>query len=823
MNCELLAPAGDLDAAYAAFHYGADAVYLGLKRFSARAEAANFTTDELGEIVAFAHAAPRRRSVFVALNTLVSDGEIDDAIESLATVSDSGADAVIIQDLGLARLVRKYFPKLALHASTQMAIHNAAGAVAARELGFNRVTLARELTLGEVGAIVREGGLDVETFIHGALCYSYSGLCLYSSMLRGRSGNRGRCGYPCRDTFSGASGSVGGNYPFSMKDLALTADILKLRENGVFSFKIEGRKKSALYVAAVTSYYRNLLDKRLSPAAQREAEEDIKTIFSRPWTDLYVKSARNRAVTDAEVVGHRGAPIGTVQEIIRQGRVEWLRFKTQRRLERHDGIQTDVPGQGRPFGLPVDRLRVLRGRGQVPEEVFEADAHELVEVALPLEHPEIEAGAPLYCSSSQEVKQRYRFPRPKPGAFRVRQPVHVVVSVNDRSVSATVWVAGGGGRAVVSLDGVFEPGRNPSQIGMAGRQAFEKLGETAFELKEFRVDNPGGLFVPVSLLNRLRRDVMQKLGAVIGELRRTDVEAIQVKEQPGDSPALGSAAATGDSAGWSLKVDRVGSLTALDADNWAGLEEAVVDIGRDSHDDLMRGLLGLEASVPREKIRLALPVMTRGWERSGLEMKVSSLQAAGWRNWEAAVLSAWPFLKIGGPDIPSDLSLTADWPIYAMNRSAVRQLFDMGVTRFTLSPESGREELRPLLEEYGERATVVIYQDTPLFISENCALAAMFRKCPAGSDCIDSERDWESGSGEKVRLVQQGCRSVLINRVPFCLGQRLDELRGMGARHFRADFINRHYEPQDVRRLWGSLRRGDPVKGHEGNFREGIR
>ncbi|MDR1744592.1 MAG: U32 family peptidase, partial [Planctomycetota bacterium] len=180
---ELLAPAGQPDAAYAAFRYGADAVYLGLDRFSARAEAVNFTPDQLDEAVAYAHSLSPQRRVYLALNTLVQEHELPGAATSLALAAEAGVDAVIVQDLGVARIARERFPGLALHASTQMAIHNPEGVRAAKHLGFSRVTLARELTLDELREIARiasNEGIETEVFIHGTLCYSYSGLCLFS-------------------------------------------------------------------------------------------------------------------------------------------------------------------------------------------------------------------------------------------------------------------------------------------------------------------------------------------------------------------------------------------------------------------------------------------------------------------------------------------------------------------------------------------------------------------------------------------------------------------------------------------------------------------
>src|SRR5205814_2411121 len=271
---ELLAPAGGPDAAFAAFHYGADAIYLGLKKFSARAEAENFTLDELSEVVAYAHSLQPRRRVFVTINTLIRQDELDELVEALAALADMGVDAVILQDLGVYHIARKYFPELELHASTQLAVHNRAGAEALRQLGFERVVLARELTFEEVRDITAAAGIETEVFIHGALCYSYSGLCLFSSQTLGRSGNRGKCAYSCRDSYevigapqtlrdsSAVKRDPSQGFPFSMKDLALPDHLPALRAAGVSCFKVEGRKKSPLYVATTTDYYRKLLDGR---------------------------------------------------------------------------------------------------------------------------------------------------------------------------------------------------------------------------------------------------------------------------------------------------------------------------------------------------------------------------------------------------------------------------------------------------------------------------------------------------------------------------------------------------------------------------------
>ncbi len=266
---ELLAPAGGPEAAFAAFHFGADAIYLGLKKFSARAEAENFTLDEVDEVTAYAHSLRPRRRVFVTINTLIRQDELAELVEAIAALADIGVDALIIQDLGVYHLVREHFPELELHASTQLGVHNRAGADGLRRLGFRRVVLARELTFEEVRDITAASGIETEVFIHGALCYSYSGLCLFSAQTLGRSGNRGKCAYSCRDSYEVADAPLSlrdgspvrrdprQGFPFSMKDLALPDHMPALRAAGVSCFKVEGRKKSPLYVATTTTITAN--------------------------------------------------------------------------------------------------------------------------------------------------------------------------------------------------------------------------------------------------------------------------------------------------------------------------------------------------------------------------------------------------------------------------------------------------------------------------------------------------------------------------------------------------------------------------------------
>ncbi|MBI3829781.1 MAG: U32 family peptidase [Planctomycetes bacterium] len=838
---ELLAPAGGPDAGYAAFHYGADAVYLGLKKFSARAEAENFSLQDVDAITAFAHAQPVRRRVFVTVNTLILQNELEELVEALGALSDIGVDALIVQDLGVYRIVREHFPEIELHASTQLAVHNRAGAETLRRMGFKRVVLARELTFEEIREITAASGIETEVFIHGALCYSYSGLCLFSSQTIGRSGNRGKCAYTCRDgyTITGAPNTLrdgtptkrdpSHGYPFSMKDLALPDHVPSLRAAGVSCFKIEGRKKSPLYAATTTNYYRRLLDGRIEPGARSEYEADMQTVFSRPWTRLFIQSHKDKEVADRDSTSHRGTPIGVVETVLDEGTASpRLRFRTSRHLELHDGLQIDIPGLPKPFGFAVERLWTLRrGKGEraQAESVFDAPVDSHVEVELPEDHPAIPLDAHIYCSSSQSVKQRYRYGVPKPGLFRARRAVELDAEIAPDSVTVRARIAPRHERETAievreELRGAFETAKNAAKTEEAFRKSFEKLGETRLAMAACRVRNPRGLFVPVSQLNELRRQVAVALEKKL-ESALAERDAHTKRAVLGKVPA---AANLKPGFRWSIKVDRIGLLDQFEARDWDGIDEIVVEIARDNLNVLLAKLDVLGAAASRERIRLALPAVTRKWEEADIRRKLERLRGAGYAKWEAGNLAAWSLLGLDPlSERDSNADLATDWPLYVVNRAAAQQALAMGARRFALSPEDGLGNMRPLLSEFGERATVIVHQDTPLFIAESCAYANLIGGCPGKASCRFEQMDLVSSYQEKVTAIDYHCRTLVLNHGAYCLAPRLKDLAEAGAVSLRADFILRPYTPAEVREAWRQVRAGKNVTGgHAANFDRGM-
>ena len=285
---ELLAPAGDMSCLYAAVEGGADAVYVGGKRFGARAFAKNFDMDELSRAVNYCHLHGVK--LYVTLNTLIEDIELREAVEYAAELYRIGIDALIVCDLGVIAAIKRHVPGLELHASTQMSVHDTDGVVAAAKLGVSRVVVARELSLDNIKSAVDNSPCEIETFLHGALCVCHSGQCLFSSMVGGRSGNRGECAQPCRLPFNN------GRYILSLRDLSLAEHIPELIESGVASLKIEGRMKSPDYVYTVTSVYRRLLDEYRS--ADNEENARLRRAFSRGgFTDGYLTGKLDKNMT----------------------------------------------------------------------------------------------------------------------------------------------------------------------------------------------------------------------------------------------------------------------------------------------------------------------------------------------------------------------------------------------------------------------------------------------------------------------------------------------------------------------------------------------
>ncbi len=735
MKKELLAPAGDIESGYAALYYGADAVYLGLKQFSARANAGNFSAEELGEFTTFAHHLGRK--VFVTINTVLQQSELSDLLKNLDVCRQAKVDALIIQDLGVARIVKQYYPEFEMHASTQMAVHNKAGAMALKELGFSRVVVARELSLSEIKDIATIKDLELETFIHGALCYSYSGICQFSSLVNGRSANRGKCAYPCRAEFTKGDKL---EHCFSMKDMALQEDVLKLP---VYSLKIEGRKKSALYVAAVTDYYRNILN---GNGDNLTKAQNIKQIFSRPWCKFHF-AGRNKDVTDTKFVGHRGLAIGKISAINGHNIILTTAYK----IARHDGIQIDIETKEKPFGFSLQKFRINH------RPVWEAKAGDEVEILLPEKPFGLKVGANVYLASSSEVKGAYGYQKPKAREFMPRWPVDVNIIISSNTITAQA------GNKTSELTGTFTCAQNPTKMANAIETSFAKTGETKLELRSLNIDNPQNLFVPVSILNDLRRRLYEQ---ITPQSKQIHLSEPQTRSLPLTSK-------------WIIKTDCAENLSLLDLNK---INEIIFLISpQTTLDEVMK--------LPKNKVRISLPAVCR--QPSDFEQIISRLLDSGYKKWEIANywgLSVLPIKKI-------DLSF--DNLIYMFNLEAIQMAKEIGASRVTVAIEDTLSNLENLSFNTPLPITMIVYQDAPLFTSAVCIRDNACKDCNHKPLWISLQKD-----SQKYQALSQNCQLMMFSDKAFCAAEQASKIR---ADFYRADFCYKNYSPIEVKKIFYQL------------------
>ena len=533
-----------------------------------------------------------------------------------------------------------------------------------------------------------------------------------------------------------------------MKDMALAEDVLKMP---AYSLKIEGRKKSALYVAAVTDFYRRLLD---SGKADKMRAQNIKQIFSRPWCEFHFRG-RDKNVIDRDFVGHRGLEIGTVL----QADARKIVFEPSHRIARHDGLQLDVKGDEKPFGFALLKMRV-NGKN-----VFEAKAGEKVEVALPPKAPNIQKGDKVYLASASEVKGAYPYTKPKLGEFRLREGVAVKVMINDDAIEAQA-----AGRKV-QISGKWDKAQNPDKVEAAVRQAFAKTGDTPFEVVKLELLNDGNWFVPVSVLNNLRREMFNAWEPE--DNPAPEIKQPQVREK--HSPQ------------WIIKTDKPEVLRDIDLSEAA---EVVVYMGEDFDFEVLK-------SLPKNKVRLALPAVCR--RKGKMTELISAALQAGYKKWE--VDNYWGIAAL--PEKGIDLSLGRS--IYMLNTQAMAAAKEWGASRVALSVEDTLENWQKLAELAPLPVVLTVYEKVPLFISAGCIRDNPCKGC-------DRKRKWMNlqREGRQYQVLSENCQTMVFDERPLCVAK---EAVGIAADFYQAVFMFADYTPDEVAQIWQQLRKFDDVSG----------
>ncbi|HRY75644.1 MAG TPA: DUF3656 domain-containing protein [Methanoregulaceae archaeon] len=796
---ELLAPAGTMEAFLAALAAGADAVYLGGKRFGARQYAGNFDEAGIESAVAAAHA--RGVKVYVTANTLVHDRELKSALEYLIRLHAMGVDAVLVQDVGLASLAREIIPSLPLHASTQVTVHNAAGVQAMAAMGFSRVVLARELPLSEIEEIARETaatGIGLEVFAHGALCFSYSGQCLLSSVIGGRSGNRGMCAQPCRKPYTLVTGPadpygrparlralpLAGRYLLSPKDLCVYRKLGRLVHSPVVSLKIEGRMKSPGYVAVVTSVYRRALDAIADgrdPYAESD-ERDLALAFNRGFTDGYLFGHRHAAVMGCEQPDNRGLCIGTVAEYRPRTGEAAIALRTPVTPIAGDGLFVAGDGSGDAgTGFPLnanpersgDRI-VLR----VPSPVREGSTVFLTaSVALAATVRKIIAGG---C----------------PG-LRRPLPLDCTVTIDPggrMTIEGTVdpWIIPPV-RFRYAPDFTLMPARTRPLTRENLKENLEKTGGTPFILRNVEIRYDGGMFAPVSAINHIRRELLACAEeALVAAFRPPEEEIRAARDRlaaalPDRPPVFRPEAGSGpllvvitDTVPGVREAARGGAGTVC-------FEPDVPDPGtqcrcRGQEEDFREEVRAAirhcrDAGVP---VAMKLPRILRQPALSailaalpGLTDEGLSACMAGDAGALAAVRSRCPDLDlIGGPEMN------------IFNHTAAR--FAAGSCRTVLlSPELSGSEIEELVRRTRSCGCdvgfgMIVQGDLEVMISENCVLEPV-RHCGDDATRVPGFTGLRDETGRVFPVRTDGnCRTRVLNADETCLIDHLPEMVNAG-------------------------------------------
>lgn len=503
---ELLAPAGSWEALEAAVNAGADAVYMGGKAFGARQYASNFDKEEMTKAVYFAHM--HRVRLFITVNTLVDDSETKDLADYLMFLNNVGVDGIIVQDLGVIRLARKLVPELPLHASTQMTITNSEGAKFAVKAGMERAVLARELSLEEIDAACKTG-TEIETFIHGALCVCYSGQCLMSSLIGGRSGNRGRCAQPCRLPYKLMNSSNedllqnkdAGQYLLSPKDMNTLSVLPQLIETGVVSYKIEGRMKRPEYVAVVVDAYRRAIDSYLAGEYHVPAKdfENIEQIFNRDFTTAYLTGRPGKEMMSDRRPNNRGVLIGRVTKIDKQKNKATV--KLDKELHIGDGLEFWVTVGGR-VGTTVTSM-VKNGQnteiGYIGEQVT-IDVPNGVRLNDRVFRT-LDSDLMAYAQKFFGSDAKKRIPVDAVVTAKLGEPMKVMLTDDEGNV--------GYGETSFIVEPALKRALNEETV----RKQIDRLGTTEYMLRSLTFEHDENVMVPMSEMNEARRMAAEALDA----------------------------------------------------------------------------------------------------------------------------------------------------------------------------------------------------------------------------------------------------------------------------------------------------------------------
>jgi U32 family peptidase len=774
---EIMSPAGYWPQLRAAIEAGADSVYFGLHHFTARAKV-GFGLDELPEVMQTLH----RRGVrgFVTFNTLVFDHELLEAARTLAAIAEAGADAIIVQDLGVLKMARAIAPDLELHASTQMSITNADGVRLAERFGASRVTLARELSLAEVGAIRAATDCELEIFVHGALCVAYSGQCFSSEAWGGRSANRGQCAQACRLPYQmivdGKLEPLGdARYLLSPGDLFALRQVPEIVEIGISALKIEGRYKDAEYVALATRAYREAVDaawEGRTASVDRAREIELEQVYSRGFGPYFLTGTNHQEVVRGRAPRHRGVLMGRVSRVADEGIwIEPAEAHSVSPLKPGDGVVFDAADWRSPEE-PEEGGRVfeVKDRGKTLEVRFANGA---------IRAGRVHRGDLLWRTHDPETDKAAK-PYLEPSAPVRKQAVTVRAVAREGEPLVTEWSAGDV-TVTVRSEGVLGPARNRALDEAFLAEQFGRLGNTPYELGSVELESESEVFAPSAMLNQVRREAVERLQEAQGTLPPRIVHHIE-PELPESS------ACDAQEPALHLLVRTPEQM------------EAAIDLRPASLTLDYLDLYGLRPSIERVRaagidVRVAAPrVIKPGEERIvnfllGCDCPIL-VRSTG-------LLDA--LRERAHPELIGDFSLNA------ANALTVAELLALGLAVVTPTHDLNGDQVSRLARESGaDRIEAIAYQHLPVFHTEHCVFCRFLSNGTSYRDCgrpCESHRvalSDDKGRAHPV-MADVGCRNTVFGAEAQEASRHLEAWLDAGIRRFRLEFV--HESAEQVTRV----------------------
>ncbi|MFK8112124.1 MAG: DUF3656 domain-containing protein [Rubripirellula sp.] len=777
---ELLSPAGDWDCVRAAIENGADAVYFGLDcGFNARHRAKNFGLADLPDLSELL----RSRGVrgYVTMNTLVFPSEMKALVEVVEKVAESGLDAVLVQDFGVARLVREICPELEVHASTQMSLTSAETIEVARDLGLARAVLARELSVEEIRSIAALTDMPLEVFIHGALCVAYSGQCLTSESLGGRSANRGQCAQACRLPYElicdGEDRDLGDvRYLLSPQDLAGYAAIPDLIAAGVDSLKIEGRLKTPEYVANITQHYRAAIDeakKSGTVSVNEQAKREMELSFSRGFSPGWLEGNDHKQLVPGRQSAKRGIELGSVIEV---GQDE-LRVRIAAPIALGDGLAINDPDQEQDQGGRIYSLENEQGQQK------RVNAGEVVWIGFgrgEIDWSRVSLEATVFKNDDPRLNRRLRssFSGEDPAC---RQPLDLMVVAETGSPLKLIGRLQVASARMIQVEVAgAEPlsaARNRPADEALLREKLGRLGGTAFELRQFDAQIIGTPMVPMGMLNQLRRDLVSGISARLAEppKRKIDVARGHRMLEPINAPSQTE-----------TESPQLAALCRTLEQLEVACEFGVDLVYADFHDVREYGQAVQVAKSHDTKIGLA-SVRIQKPKEMGL-IKILN------RHRPDLVLAR--NLAVIGHCKTESIPMIADFSMNISNHRSAEWIRSWGVERLTASYDLNREQLFELVESLPSAwLEVVIHQHMPMFHMEHCVFCSVLspgtNKTNCGRPCDDHVVQLRDRVGAEHTLqADVACRNTLYNATPQSGAETVSELISQQVGWFRVELLS---------------------------------